>query len=322
VDLRLTPLGQPLLGDRDGHEQQPDQCAAHTRARQKEVAEIVGCHARIFAQAHDVRNLASRVMDHGSSAHRQDGYALRMDWGPSGGRAIAAGCDVAVVVDVLSFTTTLTVAADRGTVVYPFRWRDRSAARFAEEHGAVLAVGRSKASGREVSLSPRSVRDASDLSRLVLPSPNGATVSVELASVTPTVVGVSLRNRAAAAAWLLQRREVNPGMRVAVVAAGERWPDGTLRPAVEDQWGAGALVTSLVAGGWSAPSPEACAAVAAFDAVGRGVRGALHRCVSGRELISAGYRDDVDIAEELDRSRSVPVLDGDAFVPVSSAPAP
>ena len=32
---------------------------------------------------------------------------VRFDWGPTGAAAIAAGADVAVVVDVLSFTTTL-----------------------------------------------------------------------------------------------------------------------------------------------------------------------------------------------------------------------
>ncbi|MEU7813535.1 hypothetical protein [Pseudonocardia sp. NPDC049154] len=42
-------------------------------------------------------------------AHRQRAHAVRMDWGLPGAVAVAAGCDVAVVVDVLSFTTALTV---------------------------------------------------------------------------------------------------------------------------------------------------------------------------------------------------------------------
>jgi hypothetical protein len=45
-------------------------------------------------------------------AHRRASAALRLEWGPTGGAAISPGCGIAVVVDVLSFTTTLTVAVD------------------------------------------------------------------------------------------------------------------------------------------------------------------------------------------------------------------
>jgi 2-phosphosulfolactate phosphatase len=249
-------------------------------------------------------------------AHRQTGAALRLEWGPTGAAAISPGCDVAVVVDVLSFTTTVTVAADRGVTVLPFRWGDGAAARaFATTHRATLAVGRSRAGPGAVSLSPRSVRDAPDLRRVVLPSPNGSTISAELAKDGPTVVAVCLRNPRAAATWLLARRADHPDLRLAVVCAGERWPDGSLRPAVEDQWGAGALVALLVEGGWPDVAPEARAAAAAFTAVQDDVGAALRSCASGRELIDAGCPDDVGIAAELDSSRSVPVLRGSAFVP-------
>jgi 2-phosphosulfolactate phosphatase len=78
-----------------------------------------------------------------------------MDWGTPG--AIGPGCDVAVIIDVLSFTTTLTVAVDRGTVVFPYRWHDDTAEGFAAERDATLAVGRSRAVRGQVSLSPLSV---------------------------------------------------------------------------------------------------------------------------------------------------------------------
>jgi 2-phosphosulfolactate phosphatase len=248
-------------------------------------------------------------------AHRQLGYSLRPEWGLTGAEAIGADCDIAVVVDVLSFTTTLTVAADLGVIVFPYRWRDERAARFADDNGATLAVGRSQASRRQVSLSPGSVRRAPSLRRLVLPSPNGSTISFGLMQTASEVVGVSLRNRRAAADWLLARRAENPAVRVAVVAAGERWADGSLRPAVEDLWGAGALIGLLCAGGWPNVSPEAHAAAAAFQAVADDVDAALRGCASGRELIDIGYAGDVQIAGELDDSRSVPVLQGNAFRP-------
>ena len=98
-----------------------------------------------------------------------------------------------------------------------------------------------------------------------------------------------------------------------MVCAGERWPDGSLRPAVEDLWGAGALVDVLVARRVADVAPEAVAAAAAFGALDGCVGAALRACASGRELIDAGYPDDVEIAAELDRSASVPVLRDGVF---------
>jgi 2-phosphosulfolactate phosphatase len=101
---------------------------------------------------------------------------------------------------------------------------------------------------------------------------------------------------------------------VAVVCSGERWPDGTLRPAVEDLWGAGALADLLVRVGWPDVAPEVLAAAAAFRSVEGDVGAALRACASGRELIDTGYPDDVEVAAELDRSLSVPVLRDGMFV--------
>ncbi|WP_427168214.1 hypothetical protein ACQF4J_42955 [Streptomyces sp. C1-1] len=51
---------------------------------------------------------------------------------------------------------------------------------------------------------------------------------------------------------------------LAVIAAGERWPDGSLRPALEDLLGAGAIIDELVSHGAGPLSPEAAAARACF----------------------------------------------------------
>ena len=254
-------------------------------------------------------------MNKPQDAHRQLAYSLRMDWGLTGAEAISATCDVAVVVDVLSFTTTLTVAADRGVVVFPYPWRDDRAERFAADQNATLSVGRSHATLGQVSLSPDSVRAAASLQRLVLPSPNGSTISFQLAQTTSQVIGVSLRNRQAAADWLVAQLAQNPTLRVAIIAAGERWPDQSLRPAVEDLWGAGALIESLRTAGWTTISPEAHAAAAAFRTVADDLEPSLNNCASGQELIDIGYPDDVRTAGELDDSRSVPLLLGNAFRP-------
>jgi 2-phosphosulfolactate phosphatase len=227
-----------------------------------------------------------------------------MEWGPTGASAIGSDVDVAVVVDVLSFTTTLTVAVERGIRVHPFRWNDERAAAYAAERGAVLAGPR----GPGVSLSSAAMLEVSGVERIVLPSPNGSAISFGLADGTATVVGASLRNRSAVARW------VPVGARVAVVAAGERWPDGSLRPAVEDLWGAGAVLAALVDLGHTGLSPEARVAEQAFRAVADGLEAELMACASGRELVDAGFGADVSVAAEMDTTEVVPVLDGDAYV--------
>jgi 2-phosphosulfolactate phosphatase len=171
----------------------------------------------------------------------------------------------------------------------------------------VLATGRrvGRAPGT-VSLSPVSFDGVTGVARVVQPSPNGSAISVGLADAGVTVVGACLRNASAVGRWLRER----PG-RVSVVAAGERWPDGSLRPAVEDLWGAGAVLAAL---GPDGASPEADAAVAAFGAVRDRLPEALAGSASGRELVSAGFAADVAMAAAHDVSPVVPVLLGDAFV--------
>jgi 2-phosphosulfolactate phosphatase len=254
----------------------------------------------------------------------QGEFAVRMEWGVTGAEKVSSGADYTVIVDVLSFTTTLSVALDCDVEVFPYPWRDSSAQDFARRHDAVLAVGRSVAardSDRQplVSLSPASIRAATGLQRIVLPSPNGSALASRLASSGSTVVGACLRNRIAVAQWLAtrwlrsQRGDGTPSPVVAIVAAGERWPDGSLRPATEDLWGAGAVIAALDCRGMTGLSPEARSAAGAWHAVEATLGAALAGCSSGLELASAGYAVDVEIAAELDASACVPLLSGGRF---------
>ena len=244
------------------------------------------------------------------SAHGQAAYTRRLDWGLSGALALVADArpgDVAVVVDVLSFTTTLTVALEQGLAVHPYPWRAEDAAAYAAERDATLASGRREGlAAGSVSLSPVSFLGVSGIDRVVLPSPNGSAIAFALAEAGVTVVGAALRNAGAVAGWLRSR----PAARVSVIAAGERWPDGQLRPAVEDLWGAGAVLAGL---GDACASPEAAAAVAAFRAVEHRLGDELGRCASGRELDDDGFGADVDLAAAYDVSAVVPLLTGDTF---------
>jgi 2-phosphosulfolactate phosphatase len=245
-------------------------------------------------------------------AHRQGGYRVRFDWGLSGATAVAEDAGVAVVIDVLSFTTTLSVALDAGTVVRPCRWNDERAQRYAGEVDAVLAVSRSRARPGQASLSPASIRATRPPARLVLPSPNGSAIADYLAARDTACVGACLRNAAAVARWV-RTRYVSQGATVAVIAAGERWPDGTLRPAVEDLWGAGAVIAGGVTGAEGSLSPEAGIALAGYQAIRGTERDALLGCAGSRELVEHGYRIDVEIAAEIDRSETVPLLTGGRF---------
>jgi 2-phosphosulfolactate phosphatase len=246
---------------------------------------------------------------------------IQLEWGPSGALAATEPGGVAVIVDVLSFTTTLTVAIDAGTEVFPYPFKDSSASDFARRHGATLAVGRFEAragaTGGAVSLSPASMRATPPPARIVLPSPNGSAIARLLTERGATVGGASLRNRRAVARWIAKALRGNEGRPVTVVAAGERWPDESLRPAVEDLWGAGAVIAALADLGVTSLTPEARTAAAAFRAVASRLPGELAACVSGRELTAAGFAADVAIAAEVDVSSCVPVISGECFINAS-----
>jgi len=246
--------------------------------------------------------------------HAQSGSRIRLEWGPVGAALLGPAATASVVVDVLSFTTTLSVAADRGVTVHPSAWADDGAERLAASVGATLAVARRAAGPGRVSLSPGTVRAAADLDRLVLPSPNGSSISATLAAVGCAVLGASLRNRLAVAVHLHDVLSRDESASVALIPAGERWPDGSLRPAVEDLWGAGGVIAALEDRGHTSGSEEARAAATAYRLIEERVGAALAACSSGQELIDAGYAGDVTIAAELDSSRSVPRLVGGAFV--------
>ena len=256
-------------------------------------------------------------MSDSRAAHGQAAYAVRFDWGPTGAAAVADGAAVAVVVDVLSFTTTVAVALEAGATVLPYRWEDGGAAGYAVGRDATLAVGRLVARAARnagetgaVSLSPADLRRAvadEGVSRVVLPSPNGSAICFSLADRGIEVAAGSLRNATAVARWLGPYLE--EGRPVAVIAAGERWPDGSLRPAVEDLWGAGAVLDALVTGvPGDVTSPEAELAAQAFRAATPHLARAMEQCASGRELLGLGFADDVSLAAELDVSNVVPVL--------------
>jgi 2-phosphosulfolactate phosphatase len=123
------------------------------------------------------------------------------------------------------------------------------------------------------------------------------------------VVAGDLRNRTAVAKWVLAR-QADKGDRftVAIVAAGDFRPDGSVRFTVEDLLAAGAVVDALAGVGFDYCSPEAAAACAAFTTLTRATGHLISASGTGQDFIDRGLRPAVDAAVEIDDSSAVPVL--------------
>lgn len=247
-------------------------------------------------------------------------YAVRCEWGQAGVAALAPISDVVIIVDVLSFSTCVEIAVGRGGAVLPFPRKDESARAFAEAQGAQLASPERSLQAQthpgdlpKYSLSPTSLLTLTPGTRLVLPSPNGATLSGLTGSV-PTFAGCLRNARAVAEA------AQSVGARIAVIAAGERWPEGTLRPAIEYWLGAGAILHHLRGLNSGTFSPEAALAAAAFlhahdaDAPAGLLPSWIEGASSGKELIAEGFGADVQLACAVNVSQATPRLHAGAYI--------
>ncbi|GEM_PF-5420064 len=177
------------------------------------------------------------------SYYDQSAYRVRVEWGAAGVEVFAPISDTIVIVDVV---------VSHRVAALPYGWKTEQAETFAKRHNAILVGRRGQA---ELCLSPPSLSALESCARVVLPSPNGSTLTLLAAGHTRTLAGL-LRNRTAVADYL---NDVDGT--VTVTICGERWPENNLRPAIEDQLGAGAIVQALTASN----SPEAQAAEAVFS---------------------------------------------------------
>jgi 2-phosphosulfolactate phosphatase len=227
-----------------------------------------------------------------------------LEWGLQGALNYAATADALVVIDVLSFSTSVAVAVGRGAQVYPHPGGPGSRA-LADEVGGLLAGRRTLTDGP--SLSPTSLLDLPLDSRLVLPSPNGGLIADSVAAQSCQVFAAALRNASAVGRYLAESPEIE---RVILVPAGERWPDNSLRVAYEDLVGAGAvLARMLVDDPMLRLSAEAEAALWAYERLRP-----LADTPSGQELIERDFGEDVVLASAIDVSDVVPVLRDGCFV--------
>lgn len=232
------------------------------------------------------------------SYFNQSKYGIKCEWGNAGLEQLLPVSDVVIIIDVLSFTTAVDIAASRGAVIYPYPYKDETAQEFARSKDALLAGE----AGVPYRLSPATLLEIPSGTRLVLPSPNGAALSC-LTGAAPTLAAC-LRNAAAVA-----EAAQAIGRRIGVIPAGERWPDGSLRPAIEDLAGAGAVIQALR----GSRSPEAETAQAVFERYRDDLYSLLHDCSSGKELAGKGREADIGLAAKLNCSETVPRLQNSAY---------
>lgn len=230
---------------------------------------------------------------------------IRCEWAREGIEALRAQVSVMVIVDVLSFSTAVDIAVGRGAVIYPFPLGDHEAAKTAAEKVGAMVAAPKRAAGGQFSLSPASLRELNPGDRLLLPSPNGSRLSLACGD-TPVLAGC-LRNAKAVAA---KARELAGRGDIGLIPAGERWPGDTLRPAIEDLIGAGAIIEALE----GEMIAEARVARDAWRSAQSDLDVLVRDCLSGRELIERGFEIDVTLALERDASAVAPVLREGAYV--------
>lgn len=225
------------------------------------------------------------------------------EWGPNGVLAFRQTAKVLIIVDVLSFSTAVDIAVARGAAIVPFPLGDGEAAKIAAAATGALLASAKRDGG--YSLSPVSLQAIPAGTKLLLPSPNGSKLS--LAGGGATVFAGCLRNARAVAAAALQAAA---GGDIAVIPAGERWrADDSLRPAIEDLIGAGAILEAL-----GLPlSPEARVARDAYLSAAPNLADTIGQSVSGRELFDRGFAQDVELAVAANVSAAAPVLRGGAY---------
>lgn len=230
----------------------------------------------------------------------QADFEIRCEWGEKGVLQLAPISDVVIIIDILSFSTCIDIANSRGAIIFPYQWKDESARTFAQSIGALLA---DKRGSNGYSLSPASLISITKEIPLVLPSPNGSSLSMATAA-TPTLTACLRNCRAVALAAMKY------GNRIGVIPAGEKWSDGSLRPSFEDFIGAGAIISYLKGN----LSPEAQSAVAAYQGVRQSLEHLMMQCGSGKELIERGFLSDVNLASQVNVSDCVPTLANGAYV--------
>lgn len=230
----------------------------------------------------------------------QNEFDIRCEWGMDGLECLMGNVDAVIIVDVLSFSTCVDIVVAGNALVFPYDGELENLEEFAMAHNAQIACR--KRTLDSLSLSPASLTTIPADTRLVLPSLNGSRLSKR--SQAPATFTACLRN-ARAVAHAVQ----SFASKICVIPAGEKWPNGNLRPAFEDMIGAGAVISNLE----GKRSPEASVCQQAFLTYKSDLLQILSSCSSGKELLQQNFFEDVRLASACDSSATVPILKNNAY---------
>ncbi|MBT2637668.1 2-phosphosulfolactate phosphatase [Bacillus sp. ISL-39] len=243
----------------------------------------------------------------------QSPYECKLEWGRRGAREAAERGDIVIIVDVLSFSSTIVAALSAGAIIFPYP-PNLDGKKYASSIRAKYILGRAEAERTgNPSLSPVTFNEEHCNERYVLTSHNGAFCSWIASSVPALLIGSFLN--ASAAAVLADKLQQKTGADITVVPCGEMWNDARenedrLRPSIEDYIGAGAILAEL--GGKKSPEAEVCSG--AFKSSESRLKELVWDSGSGRELRERGFEEDVHYCSQLNLTDIVPVLKDGRFI--------
>lgn len=236
--------------------------------------------------------------------YSQSEFDIRLEWGGQAVDYLARNADCVIVVDVMSFSSCVSIAVDNGARIYPFPWKDKSALEYSARRGIRTASFDRRFTGEGYSLSPKSLQHITRGESILLPSPNGSSVSFRARDAGSSVFSGCFRNINATASACRNYK------RILIIPCGERWPDGSLRPSVEDYVAAGAIISAI---GRKNCSSEAQAAVAAWTFHKKTDLSLLYECSSAKELKLRGFAEDVALCLEQNAAGTACKLFGDFY---------
>ncbi len=239
----------------------------------------------------------------------------KFNWGRDGAIEASEDNDYVVIVDTLSFSTTVAYATTNSVRVYPQALGDDTT-ELSKKYDAEIAVGRLcvPEKGR-FSLSPLTYNSIEKNTKVVLPALNGGTCcKLAQENSAKVIVGALVNAKAVANHIMTYIAESDNSINISVIACGERFKepnmDGEIRFAIEDYLGAGAIISELEI----EKTPEAIVCEGAFKSSKNILNKLIWECESGIELREIGFGDDVVFASKLNSINVVPILLDDVII--------